>query len=24
MNNILGIKTPARPHATALKSDYGL
>jgi phosphoenolpyruvate carboxykinase (ATP) len=24
MNNILGIKTPAQPHATALKSDYGL
>jgi len=24
MNNILGIKTPARPQATALKSDYGL
>ncbi len=24
MNNILGIKTPAQPQATALKSDYGL
>jgi phosphoenolpyruvate carboxykinase (ATP) len=24
MNNILDIKTPAQPHATALKSDYGL